>query len=55
MGFIAKIAAFIEETGQQLSSTKSVCTASIPRLGHKLANKLQTWNIQFKMQVKALG
>ena len=54
-GFISKIAAFIEETGQELSSTKSVCTASIRRLGHKLANKLRTWNIQYTMQVKALG
>ena len=36
-GFIEYIAEFIEETGQELSRTKSPCTASEKQLGEDLA------------------
>ena len=54
-GFIQGIAEFIEQTGQELSATKSVCTASTKQVGGDLAKRLQAWNSQFKPRVKALG
>ena len=56
-GFTEHIAGFVVATGQELSSTKSLCTASRRSLGEELCER---WaesgvNIQYKDRVKALG
>ena len=56
-GFIEKIAEFVAETGQELSPTKSLCTASSDELGKALCKRWERSgiNIHFRKKVKALG
>ena len=54
-GFIEIVAKFIHDTGQELSSTKSVCTASSTELGKLLSEKWAKLNITFQRKVKSLG
>ena len=56
-GFIESIATFVTSTGQELSGTKSLCTASLKELGKELCDR---WakkgiSIQYKERVRALG
>ena len=56
-GFIEEVAEFVVETNQELSPTKSVCTASTTDLGKALC---ELWeekciHIYFRRKVKALG
>jgi hypothetical protein len=54
-GFIEKIAEFVAETGQELSPTKSLCTASSDELGKALCKRWERSgiNIHFRKKVKA--
>ena len=56
-GFIEAVATFVITTGQELSGTKSLCTASLKELGKELCDR---WakagiSIQYKDRVRALG
>jgi hypothetical protein len=54
-GFIDVIADFFKTNRLELSSKKSVCTATTKKLGNKLVDKWKTHGIQFCERVKALG
>ena len=56
-GFIKTIADFIKETGQELSQTKSLCTASCKKLGDDLCEFWRKAGIKIKYakRVRALG
>ena len=56
-GFIEEVAEFVVDTNQELSPTKSVCTASTTELGKALCERLEKKgiHIQFRRKVKALG
>ena len=53
--FIWMIADFVHETNQELSKTKSLCTASTVELGNLLCAKWSKLGIVFKKKVRALG
>ena len=56
-GFIEVIAEFVESTDQELSPSKSLCTASTKELAMALVKRWRAKGIyiQWKKQVKALG
>ena len=56
-GFIETIADFVNGTGQELSETKSLVTASIKKIGEALCERWEKHGvlIQFRTRVKALG
>ena len=45
-GFIEKVVDFIEATGQELSTTKSVCIASSKRLGNRMIRRWRSRGIK---------
>ena len=49
------MADFFAETGMELSTSRSVCTASVRRLGNALAKRWAALGIKFEARVKALG
>jgi len=56
-GFIEVVALFIKDTNQELSSTKSLCTASHKEVGELLCKRWAATgiSIEYKERVKALG
>ena len=56
-GFIETIADFINGTGQELSKTKSLVTATTKKLGDALCDRWKEYGLQikFRKRVKALG
>ena len=54
-GFIQHVADFVYNTGQELSKTKCLCTATTTELGKALTRKWGQLNIKFARKVKALG
>jgi hypothetical protein len=56
-GFIETVADFIHRTGQELSKTKSLVTATTTKLGEELCRRWKRVGIaiQFRKKVKALG
>ena len=56
-GFIEEVALFIKDTNQELSSTKSLCTASHKEVGELLCKRwaAKGISIEYKERVKALG
>ena len=55
VGFVRMVCDRIKADGMEVSSTKSVCTASSERLGQELADQLVQNGVRFALKTKSLG
>jgi len=55
VGFLRLVCRMIEEMGMEVSRTKSVCTASDPKLGRGIAAELTEYGITYVDRAKSLG
>ena len=54
-GFIRSVCDGVREAGMDISTTKSVCTASSPSLTHRIASDLREYDIKPVVRTKSLG
>ena len=55
VGYLRLVCRMIEEMGMEVSRTKSVCTASYPKLGRGIAAELTEYGITYVDRAKSLG
>ena len=55
VGFIRSVCDGVQEAGMEISTSKSVCTASSPSLTHRIAGQLGEYSISPVVRTKSLG